>query len=78
MLMDLIIVKKYVQGWTAQRTQAVICTLIFGVCLFVYLMNGQYMGTADNYPNTLLAFNWLFNHDLTLAAKRDQIGRAHV
>lgn len=74
--MDLIIVKKHVQGWTAQRTQAVICTLIFGVCLFVYLMNGQYMGTADNYPNTLLAFNWLFNHDLTLAAKRDLINPA--
>ncbi|WAL61356.1 hypothetical protein [Thermocoleostomius sinensis] len=40
--------------------------LIFSTCLFVYLSNGSdfFLGSSDNIPNSLLAFNWLENQTL--------------
>jgi len=58
---------RWVRAMMAKRTETMIGLLIFVTCLFVYLANGTefYLGSSDNIPNTLLAFNWLENHSLT-------------
>lgn len=57
----------------AKRTETIISLLLFVTCLFVYLANGSdlYLGSSDNIPNTLLAFNWLENHSLTFNLFKD-------
>ncbi len=39
-------------------------TIIFIICLFVYLINGRTLGSGDTVPNSILAFNLLENHTL--------------
>jgi hypothetical protein len=54
----------------SQQPQLIIGLLIFVTCLFVYLANNHTLSSGDNVPNSLIAFNWLFNHSLTLDAFR--------
>lgn len=44
--------------------------LLFLTCLFVYLANHEVITSSDNVPNSLLALNWLDNHNLTFDAFR--------
>ena len=49
----------------ARHTLAVEGSLIFLACTFIYLANGITKGgTRDSVPNSLLALNWLLNHQL--------------
>jgi hypothetical protein len=54
----------------SRRSQLFECSLIFCICLFVYLANGPFISSNDTVPNTLLAFNWLENHSLNFDAFR--------
>jgi len=54
---------------STQRTTGLI---IFLICLFIYLANDRInLGSNDNIPHTLLAFNWLENHTLHFDNFRD-------
>ncbi|MCY7273031.1 MAG: hypothetical protein LH702_04605, partial [Phormidesmis sp. CAN_BIN44] len=37
----------------------------------VYLANSKTISNQDTFPNTVLAFNWIFNHQLNFDAFRD-------
>ena len=41
-----------------------IVSIIFIICLFVYLVNERTIGSGDTVPNSILAFNLLENHTL--------------
>lgn len=52
--------------------ELVISLLVFFTCLYIYLANGRTdLGSNDNVPHSLLAFNWLQNHTIHLDAFRD-------
>jgi hypothetical protein len=52
--------------------EAIICLLLFCVCVLVYQINGQLdLASNDNIPHTLLAFNWLENQRLNFDNFRD-------
>ena len=55
-----------IKAIVTKRPETIIGLLIFVTCVFIYLANGDefYLGSSDNTPNTLLAFNWLENHSL--------------
>ncbi|MBE9010391.1 hypothetical protein IQ250_09260 [Pseudanabaenaceae cyanobacterium LEGE 13415] len=53
-----------ISDWLRKHSLAVECCLIFASCVYVYLANDRTITTHDSVPNTLLAFNWLFNHQL--------------
>lgn len=53
-----------ISHWLRKHSLAVECSLIFATCVFVYLANNRTITTHDPIPNTLLAFNWIFNHQL--------------
>lgn len=55
-----------IKAIVTKHPEALIGLLVFVTCTFVYLANGDdlYLGSSDNIPNTLLAFNWLENHSL--------------
>lgn len=65
--------QKNIQAFSARRPQAFTSIILFCTSLIIYLMNAQFMSTTDNYPNTLLAFNWLLNHTFTFDAFRESI-----
>ena len=60
-----------VKSWFNPRSLAFECWLIFLVCVGVYLANGNTISNRDTYPNTMLAFNWIFNHQLHFDVFRD-------
>lgn len=47
-----------------RNREVIIISIIFVICLFVYLANGRTMGSGDTVPNSILAFNLLENHTL--------------
>lgn len=52
--------------------ELVISLLIFLTCLYIYLANGRTdLGSNDNVPHGLLAFNWLQNHTINFDAFRN-------
>lgn len=53
-----------ISHWFRKHSLAVECFLIFATCIYVYLSNHRTITTHDSIPNTLLAFNWIFNHQL--------------
>jgi len=53
-----------VQYWLRKHSLAVECCFVFATCIYVYLSNNRTITTHDPIPNTLLAFNWIFNHRL--------------
>jgi hypothetical protein len=56
----------------AKHPDRIICLLIFVTCVFVYLSNQRFfLGSNDNVPHTLLAFNWLENQKLNFDNFRD-------
>jgi hypothetical protein len=60
------------QNRLAKQPDRIACVLIFVTCIFVYLANEQFfLGSNDNVPHTLLAFNWLENQTLTFDNFRD-------
>ncbi len=54
-----------------KRPQAWMSLLIFCTCVFVYLANGEAISSTDNFPSSLLAFNWLDNRSLNFDILRD-------
>ncbi|GAB4371545.1 MAG: hypothetical protein Kow00121_13160 [Elainellaceae cyanobacterium] len=63
---------RQLQESLAKRPEFTIGWLIFLSCLFVYLANDRSdLGSNDNIPHTLLAFNWLQNQTLHLDAFRN-------
>ncbi len=60
-----------VKNWLNSRPLAFECCLIFLVCVGVYLANGNTISNRDTFPNTMLAFNWFFNHQPHFDAFRD-------
>lgn len=60
-----------INHWGKKNPQVIICLFIFAVCSFVYLANQNTISSSDNFPNSLLAFNWLINHTLHFDAFRD-------
>jgi hypothetical protein len=59
------------KSWFNPRSLAFECWLIFLVCIVVYLANGRTISNRDTFPNTMLAFNWIFNHQPHFDAFRD-------
>lgn len=56
----------------AKSKQGTTGLVIFLTCLFIYLFNDRIdLGSNDNIPHTLLAFNWLENHTLHFDNFRD-------
>lgn len=53
-----------ISHWLRKHLLAVECFLVFVTCIYVYLSNNRAITTHDAAPNTLLAFNWIFNHQL--------------
>lgn len=60
-----------IKSWFNPRSLAFECWLIFLVCVGVYLSNGRTISNRDTFPNTMLAFNWIFNHQPHFDAFRD-------
>ncbi len=57
--------------WINPRSLAFECWLIFLVCVAIYLANGRTISNRDTFPNTMLAFNWIFNHQLNFDVFRE-------
>ncbi|MBW4526663.1 MAG: hypothetical protein KME18_15970 [Phormidium tanganyikae FI6-MK23] len=53
-----------IRHWLRKHSLAIECFLVFATCVYVYLANDRTITTHDPIPNTLLAFNWIFNHQL--------------
>ncbi len=53
-----------IKSWFNPRSLVFECWLIFLVCVGIYLSNGTTISNRDTFPNTVLAFNWIFNHQL--------------
>lgn len=47
------------------------CAVIFIACVTVYQANHNPQGAGDSVANSLLAYQWLFNHQLNFDAFRD-------
>ncbi|PSB07432.1 hypothetical protein C7B76_28060 [filamentous cyanobacterium CCP2] len=61
-----------IQQTLSKHPDRIICLLIFVTCIFVYQSNGRFfLGSNDNVPHTLLAFNWLENQTLNFDNFRD-------
>jgi len=60
-----------IKSWFNPRSLAFECWLIFLVCIVVYLANGRTISNRDTFPNTMLAFNWIFNHQPHFDSFRD-------
>jgi hypothetical protein len=62
-----------IKSIAVRRSNLIWGLLIFCTCLFVYLSNGNdfFLGSSDNIPNSLLAFNWLENHTLNFNNFKD-------
>lgn len=60
------------QNTLTKHPDRITSLLIFATCVFVYLANQRFfLGSNDNVPHTLLAFNWLENHTLSFDNFRD-------
>jgi len=60
-----------IKSWFNPRSLAFECWLIFLVCVGAYLANGRTISNRDTFPNTMLAFNWIFNHQPHFDSFRD-------
>lgn len=54
-----------------KKSQFIICSAIFLACLVIYFANGNSITSNDDVPTSLLAFNWLENHQLNFDFFRD-------